>query len=76
MLAVICAAAAISEAVFFRSQPLRELIDDVLVPAPANLGYAAFVGVLAASVSRRKQLALAASVDLLRRPGRRSTSAC
>ena len=60
VLAVMCAAAAISEAVFFRSQPLRELIDDVLVPAPANLGYAAFVGVLAASVARRKQIALAA----------------
>ncbi len=57
-LAVLCALAAISLAVFSRSQPFREVIDDVLVPAPANLGYAAFVGVLAASVARRKRLAL------------------
>jgi lysyl-tRNA synthetase class 2 len=56
--AVICAAAAISAAVFSRSQPYREVIDDVLVPAPANLAYAAFIGVLAASVARRKRLAL------------------
>ncbi len=57
-LAVLCALSAISLAVFARSQPFREAIDDVLVPAPANLAYAAFVGVLAASVSGRKRRAL------------------
>ncbi|HEY1485969.1 MAG TPA: bifunctional lysylphosphatidylglycerol synthetase/lysine--tRNA ligase LysX [Micromonosporaceae bacterium] len=52
VLAVICAVAAISLAFFSRSQPIRDVI-----PAPANLGYAAFVGVLSASVTRRKRLA-------------------
>lgn len=60
VLAVLCAIAAISEAAFMRSQPIREVIDNLLIPAPANLGYAAFVGVLAASVARRKRIALGA----------------
>jgi lysyl-tRNA synthetase class 2 len=57
-LAVLCALTAVSAAVFARSQPVREAIDDALIPAPANLGYAAFVGVLAAGVARRKRFVL------------------
>jgi lysyl-tRNA synthetase class 2 len=57
-LAVLCALAAVSEVFFARSQPIREAIDDVLLPAPPNLGYAAVIGILAASVARRKRLAL------------------
>jgi lysyl-tRNA synthetase class 2 len=64
-LGVICAAAAVSLVFFTRSEPLREAINDVFVPAPANLGYAAFVGVLAASVARRKRIALAALFTFL-----------
>jgi lysyl-tRNA synthetase, class II len=57
VLAALCAVAAVSEAAFARSQPIREAINDVLLPAPANLAYAAFVGILAVSVERRKHLA-------------------
>ncbi|HEY6596758.1 MAG TPA: lysine--tRNA ligase, partial [Asanoa sp.] len=60
LLAVLCAAAAISAALSVRSQPLRGFIDVVLVPAPANLGYAMFCAVLSAAVSRRKRIALVA----------------
>jgi lysyl-tRNA synthetase class 2 len=52
VLAVVCAVAAISLAFLSRSQPIRDVI-----PAPANLGYAAFIGVLSASVARRKRIA-------------------
>jgi lysyl-tRNA synthetase, class II len=57
VLAALCAVAAVSEAAFARSGPIREAINDVLLPAPANLAYAAFVGILAVSVGRRKRLA-------------------
>ena len=57
VLAALCAVAAVSEAAFARSQPIREGINDVFLPAPANLAYAAFVGILAVSVERRKRLA-------------------
>ena len=57
VLAALCAVAAVSEAAFARSEPIREAINDVLLPAPANLAYAAFVGILAVSVERRKRLA-------------------
>src|SRR5215475_1434911 len=56
-LSIVCALAAVSEAAFARSQPIREGINDVLLPAPPNLAYAAFVGILAASLARRKRLA-------------------
>lgn len=57
VLTALCAVAAVSEAAFARSEPIREAINDVLLPAPANLAYAAFVGILAVSVERRKRLA-------------------
>ena len=57
VLTAVCAVAAVSEAAFARSEPVREAINDVLLPAPANLAYAAFVGILAVSVERRKRLA-------------------
>ncbi|HKE67167.1 MAG TPA: bifunctional lysylphosphatidylglycerol synthetase/lysine--tRNA ligase LysX, partial [Micromonosporaceae bacterium] len=56
-LSALCALAAVSEAAFARSQPIREAISDVLLPAPPNLAYAAFVGILGASLARRKRLA-------------------
>jgi lysyl-tRNA synthetase class 2 len=57
VLAVLCAVAAISAAFYHRTQWARVAVDEMLAPAPANLGYAAFVGVLAAGVARRKRVA-------------------
>ncbi len=57
ILSAVCAAAAISEAFDLRMHLVRRAIDLLLMPAPANLGYAAFIGVLAVGVSRRKQVA-------------------
>ncbi|HET6212630.1 MAG TPA: bifunctional lysylphosphatidylglycerol synthetase/lysine--tRNA ligase LysX, partial [Micromonosporaceae bacterium] len=55
--AVLCALAAVS-AVFRRGmQPVRQAVDLLFVPAPANLAYAAFLGILAAAVARRKRVA-------------------
>ncbi len=56
-LAIFCAATAVSAAFVSRTQWVRIAIDDLLVPAPPNLGYAAFVGVLAAGVANRKRVA-------------------
>ncbi len=56
-LAALCAVAAVSAAFHHRVQWVRAGVDELLIPAPANLGYAAFVGVLAASVARRKRVA-------------------
>jgi lysyl-tRNA synthetase class 2 len=56
-LAVLCAFAAVSAAFYHRVQWARVTVDNLLLPAPANLGYAAFVGVLAAGVARRKRVA-------------------
>ncbi len=39
------------------AQPVRRFIDDLVVPAPPNLAYAAFVGLLAAATARRKRIA-------------------
>jgi lysyl-tRNA synthetase, class II len=55
--AVLCAVAAVSEVFYQRSQPVRSAVNLLLLPAPANLGYAALVAVLAAGVSRRKRVA-------------------
>jgi lysyl-tRNA synthetase, class II len=55
--AVICAVAAVSEAFYYRSQPVRQTIDAVLLPAKPNLGYAVFLAALGAGAARRKQLA-------------------
>jgi lysyl-tRNA synthetase, class II len=55
--ALLCAIAAISEVWQYRSQPVRHTIDNLLLPAKANLGYAALIIVLAAGVARRKRAA-------------------
>ncbi|SCG73623.1 bifunctional lysylphosphatidylglycerol synthetase/lysine--tRNA ligase LysX [Micromonospora humi] len=55
--AAVCALAALSSAVAADVQPVRTAIDALLVPAPANLAYAVFLGVLAAAARRRKRLA-------------------
>ncbi|MCZ7435659.1 bifunctional lysylphosphatidylglycerol synthetase/lysine--tRNA ligase LysX [Micromonospora sp. WMMC241] len=57
VVAVVCALAALSSAVAADVQPVRTAIDALLVPAPANLAYAVFLGVLAAAARRRKRLA-------------------
>ena len=56
VLALFCAASAISLAFDVRSQPIRAVIDRLLLPAPANLAYAALMVVLAAAVGRRKRV--------------------
>ncbi|GAB3678432.1 bifunctional lysylphosphatidylglycerol synthetase/lysine--tRNA ligase LysX [Saccharopolyspora tripterygii] len=56
-IAVLCALAAVGAAFRGGMQPVRESIDLVLFPAPANLGYAAFLFVLAAALGRRKRIA-------------------
>jgi lysyl-tRNA synthetase, class II len=56
VLALFCAASAVSLAFDVRAQPVRAMIDALLLPAPANLAYAALVAVLAAAVGRRKRV--------------------
>jgi lysyl-tRNA synthetase, class II len=56
-LGVLCAVAAISLTFGQRMHPVRVSIDALLVPAPANLGYAAFLITLAAGVHNRKRAA-------------------
>ncbi|MFF5175526.1 bifunctional lysylphosphatidylglycerol synthetase/lysine--tRNA ligase LysX [Micromonospora sp. NPDC000089] len=56
-IAVICGLAALSSAVRAEFQPVRTTIDTLLLPAPANLAYAVFLGTLASAVLRRKRLA-------------------
>lgn len=57
VMAVVCAYSAVGLAIFGRMQPFRELINDLLFPAPPNLAYGAFLGVLAAALARRKSIA-------------------
>ncbi|WP_262286924.1 bifunctional lysylphosphatidylglycerol synthetase/lysine--tRNA ligase LysX [Micromonospora sp. MA102] len=57
VVAVVCALAALSSAVRSDIQPVRTAIDALLLPAPANLAYAVFLGTLASAVLRRKRLA-------------------
>ncbi|MEV0153195.1 bifunctional lysylphosphatidylglycerol synthetase/lysine--tRNA ligase LysX [Micromonospora sp. NPDC050686] len=57
LLATVCALAALSSAFRADVQPVRMFIDTLLLPAPANLAYAVFLGTLAAAVLRRKRLA-------------------
>ncbi|NJC73718.1 bifunctional lysylphosphatidylglycerol synthetase/lysine--tRNA ligase LysX [Planosporangium thailandense] len=57
VLALLCAVAAVSAAFHHRVQWARVAVDELLMPAPANLGYAAFVGVLAVAVAHRKRVA-------------------
>lgn len=56
-IAALCALAAVGAAFRSGMQPVRELTDLVLFPAPANLGYAAFLMVLAGALGRRKRIA-------------------
>ena len=57
LVAALCAVAAIG-GVFRRGvQPVRQTIDMLFLPAPANLAYAAFLAILAAAVARRKRIA-------------------
>ncbi|MFJ6198499.1 bifunctional lysylphosphatidylglycerol synthetase/lysine--tRNA ligase LysX [Micromonospora sp. NPDC092111] len=56
-IAAICALAAVSSAASAEFQPVRTTIDTLLVPAPANLAYAVFIGTLASALLRRKRLA-------------------
>src|SRR5690348_13016086 len=56
-LSVLCAWAAISLSFGARLHPLRVSVDALLVPAPANLGYAAFLLILATGVHNRKRVA-------------------
>jgi lysyl-tRNA synthetase, class II len=57
ILATLCAVAAVSEAFNQRTQPVRMMVNILVLPAPANIGYAALVAVLAGGVSRRKRVA-------------------
>jgi lysyl-tRNA synthetase class 2 len=54
--AVLCAVAAVSAALGSRVHPVRVTVDALLLPAPANLGYAATLATLAAAVHNRKRV--------------------
>ncbi len=54
--AVLCATAAVSAALGSRVHPVRVTVDALLLPAPANLGYAAILATLAAAVHNRKRV--------------------
>ncbi|WSG47243.1 bifunctional lysylphosphatidylglycerol synthetase/lysine--tRNA ligase LysX [Dactylosporangium sp. NBC_01737] len=54
--AAICAVAAVSAALGSRVHPVRVTVDALLLPAPANLGYAAILATLAAAVHNRKRV--------------------
>ncbi|RKE11655.1 bifunctional lysylphosphatidylglycerol synthetase/lysine--tRNA ligase LysX [Catellatospora citrea] len=56
-IAAISALAAVGGALGHSTQPVRRILDDVLIPVPANLAYAAFMAVLAAATARRKKIA-------------------
>src|SRR2546423_14068787 len=55
VLAVLCAVAAVSEALHQRTQPVRMVVNVLVLPAPANLRYAALVAGLARGVSPRQR---------------------
>ncbi|MDG6103346.1 bifunctional lysylphosphatidylglycerol synthetase/lysine--tRNA ligase LysX [Dactylosporangium aurantiacum] len=54
--AALCAVAAVSAALGSRVHPVRVTVDALLMPAPANLGYAAILATLAAAVHNRKRV--------------------
>ncbi|WP_238016188.1 bifunctional lysylphosphatidylglycerol synthetase/lysine--tRNA ligase LysX [Dactylosporangium sp. AC04546] len=56
IVAALSAVAAVSAALGARTHPVRATIDALLVPAPANLGYAALLVTLAAGVHNRKHI--------------------
>jgi len=55
--ALVSAIGAVGGALMVHMGPVREIALLLLLPVPANLGYAAFVAVLAAGVARRKRVA-------------------
>jgi lysyl-tRNA synthetase class 2 len=55
--ALFSAVASIGFAFGVRTQPMRAVIDALFLPAPANLAYAVFLGMLAAGVNNRKWVA-------------------
>ncbi|WP_407651588.1 bifunctional lysylphosphatidylglycerol synthetase/lysine--tRNA ligase LysX [Actinoplanes sandaracinus] len=55
--ALVCALAAVGGAFGARLFPVRRLVDALLMPAPANLGYAVFLTMLAVGVNNRKRVA-------------------
>src|SRR5262245_22514480 len=57
IVAVVWVRAAVGGALRHRFQPVRETINALFIPAPANLGYAAFLFVLATATNRRKRIA-------------------
>ncbi len=56
-LAALTGAAAVNHAVHRGFEPVRQTIDALVVPAPANLAYSAFALLLAAAIARRKRIA-------------------
>jgi len=56
--AALSAVAAVSAALGARVHPVRATVDALLLPAPANVGYAAFLLTLAAGVRNRKRITL------------------
>jgi lysyl-tRNA synthetase, class II len=57
LIAIICALAAIGRAFRSGMQPIRQTLDVLLIPAPANLAYAVFLAMLATATLRRKRVA-------------------
>ena len=57
IVAIICALAAIGRAFRSGMQPIRQTLDVLLIPAPANLAYAVFLAMLAAATLSRKRVA-------------------
>src|SRR5436305_14391390 len=55
--ALASAIGAVGGALSVRLNPVRDIVLLLLLPVPANLGYAAFVAVLAAGLARRKRVA-------------------
>ncbi|MET7399386.1 bifunctional lysylphosphatidylglycerol synthetase/lysine--tRNA ligase LysX [Dactylosporangium sp. NPDC005572] len=56
VVAALSAVAAVSAALGSRTHPVRATVDALLVPAPANVGYAALLVTLAAGVRNRKHV--------------------
>jgi lysyl-tRNA synthetase class 2 len=56
LVAALSAVAAVSAALGPRVHPVRATVDALLLPAPANVGYAAFLVTLAAGVRNRKHI--------------------
>ncbi len=57
IIGALSALSAVSAALGARVQPIRASVDLLLFPAPANVGYAAFLVILAAGVHNRKRIA-------------------